>query len=99
MPDDVEVANDGAVLRVIVVEPQHAQSSRIVLFEPVHDGLVDLQQSILTRPELEEKFLKLASTRIRPDDAGQLLALVNDLERLDDTARLMKLLSVPEDGV
>jgi 2-methylcitrate dehydratase PrpD len=53
----------------------------------------------LTRAELEEKFLRLATTRIRSDRAEQLLAMVNDLEELDDTARLMELLAVPESMV
>ncbi len=50
----------------------------------------------LTRAELEEKFLRLATTRIRSDRAEQLLSMVNHLEELDDTARLMELLAVPE---
>ena len=50
----------------------------------------------LTRTELEEKFLRLATTRIHLDRAQQLLAMVSDLEELDDTARLMELLAVPE---
>jgi 2-methylcitrate dehydratase PrpD len=50
----------------------------------------------LTRAELEEKFLKLATTRIRSDRAEQLLAMVSDLEELDDAARLMELLAAPE---
>jgi 2-methylcitrate dehydratase PrpD len=49
-----------------------------------------------TRAELEEKFLRLATTRIRADRAEQLLAMVNNLEELDDTARLVELLAVPE---
>lgn len=53
----------------------------------------------LTRAELEEKFLRLATTRIRADRAEQLLVMVNALEELDDTARLMELLAVPESPV
>jgi 2-methylcitrate dehydratase PrpD len=64
--------------------------------EQPHDGIVDQRQNLLTRAELEEKFLKLATTRISLDRARQLMALVNDLEALDDTGRLMALLSVPE---
>jgi 2-methylcitrate dehydratase PrpD len=50
----------------------------------------------LTRAELEEKFLRLATMRIPRDRAEQLLALVSRLDELDDTARLMALLAVPE---
>jgi 2-methylcitrate dehydratase PrpD len=55
------------------------------------------QEKPFTRAELEEKFLRLAAARIRPDHAERLLAMVNRLEELDDTARLMELLAVPEE--
>jgi 2-methylcitrate dehydratase PrpD len=55
------------------------------------------EENPLTRDEIEEKFLRLATSRIRPDRAELVLALVNDLECLKDTARLMELLSVPEE--
>jgi len=51
----------------------------------------------LTRAELEEKFLQLAALRISRERAERLLALINALEELDDTARLMGLLAVPEE--
>jgi 2-methylcitrate dehydratase PrpD len=51
----------------------------------------------LTRAELEEKFMKLATARVSPDRAAQLLEMVNRLETLDDTAQLMGLLRVDEE--
>ncbi|MBA2364649.1 MAG: MmgE/PrpD family protein [Chloroflexia bacterium] len=54
------------------------------------------RENPLSQAELEGKFMRLATTRIPPKRAERLLLLVNDLERLDDTARLMELLSMPE---
>lgn len=51
----------------------------------------------LSRQEIDEKFFRLATSRIRRERAERVFALVDDLERLDDTARLVELLSVPED--
>ena len=53
----------------------------------------------LSRAEIEEKFIRLATTRIRAERAERLLTLINNLDGLDDTARLMDVLSVPEDEV
>lgn len=52
----------------------------------------------LTRSELEQKFLRLATTRIPPHRAERLLEIVNRLEELDDTSRLMDLLAMPEES-
>jgi 2-methylcitrate dehydratase PrpD len=57
----------------------------------------DGEEQPFTRAELEEKFMKLATARISPDRAAQLLKMVNTLETLDDTARLMDLLRVSEE--
>lgn len=54
------------------------------------------KQNPLSRAELEEKFIKLATSRIPPDHAEKLLAMVNELEKLDDAGQLMELLRVPE---
>jgi 2-methylcitrate dehydratase PrpD len=55
------------------------------------------EEKPFTRAELEEKFMELATARIPPDRAAQLLERVNTLETLDDTARLMDLLRVHEE--
>jgi len=52
----------------------------------------------LSRTEIEEKFIRLSTMRISADRAEQVLALCNDLEKLEDAGRLMELLSVPEEG-
>ncbi len=57
------------------------------------------EQNPLPRSEIDEKFFKLATMRISRERAEKVFTLVNDLENLDDTARLMELLSVPEEEV
>jgi 2-methylcitrate dehydratase PrpD len=46
--------------------------------------------------ELREKFMRLATSRISHASAERVMAIVDDLERLDDATRLMELLAVPE---
>lgn len=53
----------------------------------------------LTRPEIDEKFLRLATMRISSEAAGRVKALCDDLENLDDDAQLTALLAVPEERV
>jgi 2-methylcitrate dehydratase PrpD len=57
------------------------------------------QNDPLTRPELEEKFLRLATMRLSRASAERVRALCDDLEDLDDVAELAELLGVPEEGV
>jgi 2-methylcitrate dehydratase PrpD len=57
------------------------------------------EQNPLSRAEIDEKFYELATMRIPRARAERVYALVGDLENLDDTARLMELLSVPEEEV
>jgi 2-methylcitrate dehydratase PrpD len=51
----------------------------------------------LTQAEIEEKFFRLATMRISRDAAERVKAICDDLEHLDDVARLMELLAVPEE--
>jgi 2-methylcitrate dehydratase PrpD len=104
----VEVrTRDGRDFREAVVpahpRPESAQAAGAALAErageisrTTKDGAPGREAQPLTRAELEEKFFELATTRLPRDRAEQLLALVVDLEQLDDTARLMALLAVPE---
>lgn len=57
------------------------------------------EQNPLSRAEIDEKFFALATARIPRERAERVSALVADLEHLDDTARLMELLAVPEEEV
>src|SRR5262249_49309359 len=57
------------------------------------------QDNPLTPAEIEAKFFRLATMRIGRDAAERVKALCDDLEHLDDVARLMELLAVPEDEV
>ncbi len=54
------------------------------------------QNDPLTRPELEEKFLRLATMRLSRASAERVMQLCDDLENLTDAAELAELLSVPE---
>ena len=54
------------------------------------------QDSPLTQAEIDEKFFRLATMRIGREAADRVKALCDDLERLDDVARLMALLAVAE---
>jgi 2-methylcitrate dehydratase PrpD len=51
-----------------------------------------------TDAELREKFLRLATMRLGRERAERVMALVDDLEKLGDAARLAELLAVPEAG-
>jgi 2-methylcitrate dehydratase PrpD len=51
-----------------------------------------------TDAELREKFVRLATMRISRERAERVMALVDELENLDDVARLAELLAVPESG-
>ena len=46
--------------------------------------------------ELREKFMTLATMRISRERAERVMAIVDDLEKLDDAAKLAELLAVPE---
>jgi 2-methylcitrate dehydratase PrpD len=107
----VEVrARDGRVFRE-VFRPSHLrpEAAHAIDLHSREPGMRPAREAVeighgaeekpFTRAELEEKFLRLAAARIRPDHAERLLAMVNRLEELDDTARLMELLAVPEDDV
>lgn len=51
------------------------------------------KQNPLSQKEIEEKFIKLATTRIHIESTQQLLIVVKELEKLDDVGRLMELLA------
>ena len=55
------------------------------------------QESPLSPAEIEEKFFRLATMRIGRDAAERVKAICDDLENLDDGARLAELLAVPEE--
>ncbi|HEY3107260.1 MAG TPA: MmgE/PrpD family protein [Chloroflexota bacterium] len=57
------------------------------------------QEKPLGRAEIEEKFFRLATMRISRDAAERVRAICDDLENLDDGARLAELLAVPEERV
>jgi 2-methylcitrate dehydratase PrpD len=56
------------------------------------------QENPLTQAEIEEKFFRLATMRISRDAAERVKGICDELEKLDDVARLMELLAVPEEG-
>ncbi|TAK22708.1 MAG: MmgE/PrpD family protein [Chloroflexota bacterium] len=57
------------------------------------------QDNPFTRAEIEEKFFRLATMRIPQTAAEQVMAICDDLENLDDCARLAALLAVPEEKI
>jgi 2-methylcitrate dehydratase PrpD len=56
------------------------------------------QNDPLTRPELEAKFLRLATMRLPQASAERIMELCDDLENLPDAAQLAELLGVPEES-